>query len=917
MRPIYLEMNSFGSYKNCKLNFEELGKDGLYLITGKTGSGKTTIFDAITYALYGASSGGARNSSMMVSHFLDKGSKPEVKLVFAVDDKKYTVTRSPAYEIPNRKTPVPAAACLEFSDGRKPVEKDVTEEVEKILGMTRTQFKQIMMLAQGDFLELLIAGAKEKKTILRDIFGTEKDKKFQELIDGKFNDLDKEFKLKKNSVLDIVKSVQCEDDSEIGAKKKTIIDNELANLDTLNEFSELLGALISDAENKLNKLKAEEKELDEHDKVLTEQITKGRERDEFIKKIRELEDTLPELEKSAKRLEESAEQLRRDNEPKVKKLREKVIPQIELSLGDYEKRDVLRQEEAQLKERISENQSDLDKIVLKLKELSDKRDDDQKELEALGNTGENIAKLESEIKDIEQKIKALLELKKSADELKKIRGEYEDSLIDYDKANKDCKDLQTRSNDLFELFWNEQAGILAAEKLTDGEPCPVCGSVHHPKIARKSENAPTKAEVDAAKAKAEAANNTLSQTGAKCAELKNGKENAEKEIKKMIDALLLDCGIDEAAGTAEREREKVNEKLDELKRKLSEETKKSERRTELNDEIPQLDEQIKQTVQRKNDMENDNTAKSTKLEEIKKQLEDLSGLKFETKDAAEREINALSAEAKQLGDDIISAQENAMDEAEKLKEANTQISTYRETVSQMPECDVAALETEQKALTEKKKTIEETMTARRVENACNSKAFKNISDEYKKLVELERDRDDYHILARTANSKKGAMIDFESYVQSVYFEKVLFHANAHFRMMSGGQFELIRKTDGSGLKNFLLDMDVMDSYTGRERDVNSISGGEKFMASLSLALGLSETVQENSGAIHLETMFIDEGFGSLDGEKLEEAVGLLNGLADGRIIGIISHVEALKNEVAKKIIVTKDEKSGSHAEIRV
>lgn len=905
MRPVYLEMNAFGSYKHCELDFELLGKEGLYLITGKTGSGKTTIFDAITYALYGELSGNERKKNMMISQYAEKGSCTSVKLIFELFGEKYTITRSSGRE----------GVRLLYPDGRTLDGKEVKEEICSLLGMTREQFKQIMMLAQGDFRELLTAKAEDRKAIFRKIFGTELDNRFQTILKEKAKELTDTLALEKERTLSIVKTVCCDEGSGIHEKQSRLLENALANVETLGEFAKLLSELVDEEKETRNKLLEENKALDAKLTELTKQIENGSRRDELLQRIDELNKGLPELESAVEQLKRTADEVKSANSPMIKKLNEEDIPKLKNSYPEYEKRDNLREETERLSNCISENQADKYKKETECKRLSAQLEKDKSELETLKSADVNIANLNSLIDKLNLRKSDLAALENAVKTLNSDRERHQAAALEYDKANAERERLNNKSEELYTLFWNEQAGIIASEKLKEGEPCPVCGSARHPRIAVKSENAPTKAEVDSSRKQAEKAQADFERKGRISAELKTKAQSAERAVAERIAALSLDCSTDQAAAVARAELERVDGEMAELTERRKSEEAKCKRRQILETEIPKTESRISELNQRINTLKEQIAADRSTLEEKGNRLDALAKLEFDTKAEAEREVGRLQRNAAELESQIMNAQNAADDKAKQLDEVNTTIKAYSENVKGMTIYDVEELRNEQSKLAEDRNEIGDRLTDLGMSLRMNEQASDKLGKGFKALAELERKCDDYTVLSRIANTEKGSMIDFESYVQSVYFEKVLYHANVHFSTMSNGQFELIRKESGDGRKNSVLDMDVMDSHTGLPRDVNSLSGGEKFMASLSLALGLSEAVREYSGGVRLETMFIDEGFGSLDGEKLDEAMCVLNSLADGRLIGIISHVETIKNEVQRKIIVTKSDKNGSAAVI--
>lgn len=927
MRPIKLTMTAFGAYaKTTVLDFDKLGTQGLYLITGDTGAGKTTIFDAISFALFGEPSGEFRESEMFRSRYADNNTRTVAELVFDYRGGSYTITRTLGYE--RKKQRGEGTVCeaggarLEFPDGRKPLEKkeEVNKAIESLLGINKNQFKQIVMLAQGDFRRMLFANTEERQKIFRKIFGTEIYKQFEDRIKEKAKASEDIFQSGKGEALFRIAAVKCnETGGELAELKKRIAESNIPNLSVLDEFCGLL-----------NKQNTEE---DEQKKILAEKINKVQKKwsrlsEEIIKEkgnfklfsdLKNLSEQLPELEKKAKDNKKSSDEIESTNSPKIEALKTQTTL-LENTLGEYKKLEESITGLDQLKKRLDKEITDRDELSGKRENLSEKINELKEESETIKNAGTNLANLEAEKykttrrkNDVSELISAVSELEKKKRSLNDLQEKYRKACEEAEKKSEDAKQLRRRFND-------EQAGIIA-EALVEGSPCPVCGSVHHPNKAIKSENAPTQVQVEEAEELAKSANDDENAASAKSGSAKGAYDEAKKSVEDFIEKLGLNCSPEDAKDKAAAELEKAESALADITRKLKDEQAKNKRREELEKIVPEQAKQLSDLNERINELEKQIAADKTAAAEKDKQIaEQKSRLTFKNEAEALTEIGKLKSDAAALEGEIKAAKENAEQSNMKFENTKTQIGTISKQLPQnytpadldAKQAELSELDNEKNLLSQSSKNIEFRLNG-------NSDILKTLSDSIPKLKKQEEERDILQGLANAASGRSGSKTKLETFVQMEFFSDILKRANVHFRRMSNDQYELVRKEiPDDNRSDHSLDLDVKDFYNGTARDVKSLSGGESFIASLSLALGLSETVQQNAGGIRLETMFVDEGFGSLDDETLQQAMKALTSLTESnRLIGIISHVDAVKRDISKKIIVKKDGANGSTAEIIV
>lgn len=930
MRPIKLTMTAFGSYVNkTELDFTKLGAEGLYLITGDTGAGKTTIFDAITFALYGAPSGEYRETKMMRSRNVPDDVMTEVELVFESGGKSYTVTRSLEYQREKKRgegmTTAPARNTLVLPDDRKPLEKDdeVKAKIAELLGVTQPQFKQIIMLAQGEFRKMLCAKdadeRSERQKILRKLLNTEIYEEFQTRILKKAKASGEEYSNLKAEAVRIIDSADCEEVPELLESKEKIVSGGLSNISALDAFAKQLDELCRSDGERQGQLGAEIKKAKKANSELSKKIGEVRDKNNRYEAREKQKAALPGLEKNAEETKRELERVQAENSPKLVELAEK-ITLINNSLGKYEKLDNILGELNRCDKMIVNNSRELtsrtefcSKAEGELKALKD-------EHSSLKDAGENAAEQENKLGELSRErgnINSLLERLeehgKTCESLKSEQGKYQEADENAVRLEELFKELRRRYN-------NERAGLFAdiAEKLADGEPCPVCGSVHHPNKAVRSENSPDKKAVDNAEKTAKTARRTADDLCGFCEKIKGALEASEKSLLQQLSELGFT--LNDASDKADERLRKLAEETKLLSEQLAEENSRKARRGDLEKVIPEKERLLNETKELCGRLKTEISSAEVRAGELQKQFDELkTDLRFESKRAAENELTALNSRSDSLKEQIENARKAAGDRERELLELRTLIDGCDLPEDYVP-VDIDELNEKQSELEGLENELSEKAKKTEFRLKSNSRALGEAKKITPLLIEAEKRRELLQSLSDAANGnvKESNKKTLESFVQVELFKDILRHANVQFSQMTGGRYELLcDDVPANNKRDHTLDINIFDCHSGKTGAVGSLSGGESFMASLSLALGLSEAVRQRSGGVELETMFVDEGFGSLDEETLRQAMTALNGLSDkGMLIGIISHVDELKRSIPKQIVVRKDGASGSLAEIK-
>lgn len=1057
MRPLKLVMQAFGSYGNrTEIDFEKPDQN-LFLITGNTGSGKTTIFDAIVFALYGEASSNAnkKNGAELQSQFVEIGTEPFVSLTFSekngTEIDLYTVKRIPRHIRPLKRGSgekmVSEEVSLTMPDGSEYSQKETDAKLLEIVGLTKEQFMQVAMIAQGEFMELLRAKSDDKKMIFRKLFHT-----------GLYEEIKNEFavrKKEKQAEIDQIRMrciaeisrTELPEDSEYTAflkeKKKELEKSKDFSVTVLEQFLEKLEFLCEELSektkeaNKIVQKRSQERDhardaaakasqllkffvqLEEAEKTL--QILKSQEettikQQELAVQIEDawevqavyqrFSDCKKTLETLRSDLQEQTEQLPKltedtklciQNTKDAKHRQEeelaaftKVEEKVKKAMEVFTKMEAARQDVIQ-KEKAAENAEEKERAVKAQKEQLEKQQEAWRERsQQLAQAEKNLTFWQAKQKDFDLLETEFSRAEQTANEYKTQKQTTEKRRLAYQKASLEFEEKNAVYEQKRKIFLNAQAGFLAQE-LEDGCPCPVCGSLEHPSPCRLEEAHQNltkemieelalqaeqlRGKQEQAAAAAEAAGSLLEE------KQKNAGESFEHLRSRANEVLDLEeiraDFLEQMKGEFLQQRKKLEAEGRQLQKEVKEYQKLLEALTKAEEQKKKLQEKLEQSAKETADAK-------TALERRRVMLESLEGSKDYSNPQEAKAAYEKAGTAKKEKDALVMQAEKKLQKAqEQENRAQTLIAKYQKEIPQQMEEKKIRQQAYQKILEEKHfqeevwMELTETYTKTQVqkwkqdaqkhsrekaaaESLINS-AKAAIGEQPKPVLEeLEKTsaaaeaawKESQHVLERwqetwridqkvcqalkpqieersevmhqyeklnglyqlLSGNRKNSRMDIETYVQRHYLEQILEAANQRFQDMSAGQFEL-RMCDidkaGTG-KNRGLDLMVYSAVTGKVREVRTLSGGESFMAALSLALGMADQIQESSAAINLDMMFIDEGFGSLDEHSRDQAVKVLQNMAEGeKLIGIISHVTELKQEIEDQLIVTKDDQ-GSH-----
>lgn len=966
MRPTKLTISAFGPYAGeVNLDMEALGDRGLYLITGDTGAGKTTIFDAITFALYGNASGEGRRPKMLRSKYASPSGRTFVEMTFLYNDREYRVRRNPEYMRTKQRgegeTKEKPDGELHLPDGRVVTgDKAVTQEIEQLMGLTREQFSQIAMLAQGSFSRLLSGKTEDRGLIFREIFGTRPYRQFQEKLKDQAKALYGKYLDSKKSIEQYTGGViwdEADEESsalwkEASAKSlegllcvlEKMVDRDMemehgseASMKQIREKLSLLGlglGKIQSAQKILLDLDAAQRTLSDNAPSLlaaTEvyEKEKGRqeERDRLVGQISTMEEAM----KAYCQYDELADRIR-SHQGQIRAMEAAAAAACEEE-GKWQQREA--GEEAELES------------------LNHAGEEYQASLGAM----ERLAEYKSRVEALDGEL----------EEYHRERTYLAQAQEQYRKADQERRKADAVYRELYQRFLDNQAGILARE-LTDGEPCPVCGSVTHPAPALPvgEGRTATKALVDQAanqseKAAAAAAAMSL-EAGKAAGSFQTRVTRMSRQITQEVDTWkeswkerLVRAGEEDRTQPDESPKEaggaglgrhflEIWEKmLGELKSQLIKQEEAGRRRVS----------ESKTRLLRKEALEQGRAARRKSMETAREKRQQAQALLIE---AGERQ-KGLERQLKELAENLpFRDRKQAQSGLEEKKAALTELErAYKEGEKQYQnisrvmsdakaraEALRARLEDEEitegvSAASGLKAQSEELYLAQNQAKSdlealehkrslihhrleTNRMAYRQIMKQKDAMEEIQQQWNWVKSLSDTASGEVGGKekITFETYVQMAYFERIIARANTRFMIMSGGQYELKRCNEEDNRGKSGLGLNVVDHYNGTQRSVKTLSGGESFQASLSLALGLSDEIQSAAGGIRLDTMFVDEGFGSLDEDTLKLAMKALGDLAEGRrLVGIISHVTELKERIEKQIVVVKEKSGGSRARVEI
>lgn len=926
MKPLKLTMSAFGSYAGKNVIDFTGQQQGIFLITGDTGAGKTTIFDAITYALYNQTSGGERNGNMMRSQYAQPETETYVELEFLYRGQTYRVRRNPDYKITKtlkngkiREQKVPHSVELTMPDGTVfPEKKNATDaKIIEILGLTADQFSQIVMIAQGDFLKLLYTKSDERKMIFSKLFRTDIYWKIQENLRRKSMEMDERIQ---------------ENDRAFEQEKSRIIPLPESEELPLDELVERLRERLKDALKEQNLRRANVEELNK-------KITKYEEINKLFVSLEKIRQTGKELEARQAESKERRQQI--ENARKA----DKVLVAEQQNLRQQQAVEQSAQAIAKMTETLANDQEMFETLKTQQQEAEAKQKreaaDIQKKMLALEQSFPSYEALQNARSEEQQTKKVWEDLGKTSEESfhKKKAGiaalkeqqKQQEQVVEQTKKNWEQTSLSASESakhyeHMYEAFLKEQAGILA-ENLSAGCPCPVCGSTIHPDPAKLSDHAVTELEVEQAKKTRAAAEEKRDMAYAAFEAEKTEKQKLAQAVEKEeADFVLAQTIAKQQRKEAEQNYVSLQKIAEQIREKLVypslAEAKKQYAAMQkaleaAEQEIAKKRQKVSELAEAMNTLkgqklaeeENQKTAKKLAVKtekEYAKLLEKSGFVSEETYHLAilpERSRSKLEREEKEYESQCLRQQSE-----QKLLEKQVSGKTYTDTTDLNE-----TLKAEKQALKEAEKTYMELHTA--YEN--DRSVLQNCAVYLEKGKKLESEDQVIKSLSKTANGRLSgsAKIDFETYIQRQYFKQIIHEANKRLLTMSNHQFILkLKEEANTGRKtNEGLDLSVYSLVTDSERDVKTLSGGESFLAALAMALGLSDIVERSAGAIHPDMMFIDEGFGSLDAQSRQQAIEVLAELAgDSRMVGIISHVTELKEQIDRKLVVSRTDK-GSRA----
>ena len=934
MRPLRLTLSAFGPYAaQTTLDLEKLGKGGLYLITGDTGAGKTTIFDAITYALYDHSSSGIREGSMLRCKYADDKTPTFVELEFEVHGVRYMVRRNPEYQRPKARgegmTTEKADATLTYPDDRPPVTKakDVTAAVQEIIGLDYNQFSQIVLIAQGQFTKLLNASTEERSRIFRKLFRTQRYAQLQERLQAEAAALNQQ-RTAQNAKLDsLLGGLQFSpEDPDAEALRalcaQTVPETALTLLDALTARQ---AAALEEAGTALQTTEAQ---LDTVQRQLGAAAQAQRLAQQLTARQAELAAARPALDAAR------AEADRHAGDAAQLDALTAQVTQAQSALAAYDALDALcrQQTEAQDAARLAAAQAH--KRRTQLDSLNAALAAAETELSALADADTRLLALQTHSTQLAQRGEALAKLEQRLAECQRQAKRAHKAQESYRAAAAAQDEARARQNTLERAFLDAQAGLLA-ESLTEGAPCPVCGSTHHPARALLPHTAPTQAQVEAARQSAAAADRQAQNASAAAQSALAAANEAKISLRRDAETLLPE------RFTAPEGTVPLTFAL--MTNVLAEETAALQTaQADCAAQCRQAEADCRRKAQLEADRQN-KTRQRPALEQAAAEADRSAAAQNASADALEGQIAERRAALPyprradaQAALDKLEADRSAlrtgMDTAQRrLKQAEQTVAaaeaavdalTAQQTAAQkeLPARSAEELTAQQTALT----AARETLRSREKQLSAQLLPNRKTAAQYRAAAEARQTLESrWQWVSALAATAGGALtskqkIKLEAYIQMNYLDRILRYANTRLMQMTAGQYELERIGAENQRSQSGLDLGVIDHYNGTRRSVKTLSGGESFKASLALALGLSDEVQSSAGGIRLDTLFLDEGFGSLDEESLELAIRVLSGLTEGdRLVGIISHVGALKDRIDRQVVVHKARTGGSSVELRV
>ncbi len=935
MRPVNLVISAFGPYADkVDIDFNSFLDKGIYLISGNTGAGKSTIFEAIKFVLYGEDNGEIRSKYAMAE------TPTFVDMTFMLRGKEYRVTRNPKYSRPKSRgegfTTAKAEAELMYHNGKIITGySNVTKEIVNLTGLNSDQFSKIVMIAQGKFRELLETDTANRSKIFRDIFKTESYDKLQKKVKAKYIETYKENSKTIDSIKQFIQGIIINESfSKRNALEKIMKQDIITDID---ETIELTNMLISEDEicykNNISKMEVSQEEISR----LNNNING------IISSLKEMEALERELNKYSIYVEENKE-IVSDYESvnSLKEQREQLYADIETLKKTVEKYKQYDEVMAKLK-KVNGDELLIGEVLTKLQkeknELQIKLDETSEKVILKSEYEKKIIKLDSDIKsntEYIQKLEKILELGKRLDEASKA---YEEKVEVLKTEEKICANLRLEYNDKFLLYIEAQAGIMANElRKNPGMPCPVCGATEYIRLAENIKEAPTEDEVSHLKEKLDKATDKVMKASANAGNIMSDRDNLRGNLIIGIEEAKLNCSVDdykekanEAKKMAAQQQKKLKNSQDECSRELVQLQKVLDEIPLLKETLQKLEDDIKNTEIQMNE----NKLKTKELETI------IDAIKLELKDNSEEETRSTLKSMEEKYVQIVERIEKTISRYSKnIADMAASKAIIEQFVKKVKDLGLTKTTNEEinnvkvkliyanREYTEKLRLVEEAYS-KLVDD--NNNVYLRIENNKRIVASVEVQRINLQNIGKRLSSLKNMSdtlngelegkdkIKLETFVQISYFEQVIERANTKLFEMTEGQYEFIRDMSSEDKRTKSgLDLCVLDHYNGTVRSVKTLSGGEGFMAALSLALGMADIIEESASGISIDTMFIDEGFGSLDEMALEQAMRVLAKLSEGnKLVGIISHVSSLKDRIEKQINVEKKMSGGSLVKVVV
>lgn len=930
MRPNKLVLSAFGPYASkVELDLSKLGENGVYLITGDTGAGKTTIFDAITFALFGKPSGDIRDVKTLRSEYANEEIETYVELDFIYHDEEYHIYRRPEYtythvqkngEVKQRSKATDAYLILPNGDRIvKPTE--VTKQVEQLLGMKRDQFRQIAMIAQGSFLEILNADTKERGRLFEKVFMTSK---YSVLMD-RLNQMAKESSIALNDAK--LRLQQIISDIRVPEILQEQYEQTLETfaMNDIQPVYDLLDKIIIGAKEGIENL---QKQKEQVQKQLQKSRKEETEKTKQLQDLLSLEKLLKEKPVKEEKANRYTERLKTDGEKyhiQIDALKKEQV-QIEHELPEYAGLTKLTAKLAEIKKQGSSVLKDLETKTSLKKQLDEDITLKQKEAQILTDSELSLNKLFIKEEEIEKKISAFYHASM-------IQSNYQnavDNLKEKTQFLQESTDrkamLQKQYDDAQLSYFANQAGLLAS-RLIKGEPCPVCGSIEHPRPASYSDQLVTQEEINQYKKKADQVEKEYQVASKACVDANLKMSTLQNELELVLKSVTeqtiplrsVKTFIDEHTVQLKKEQKEISTRIKQLQQQ-------SKRYQELLKMIPKLQQKLTALAEEVSQSEITQAKLSVEHEQIQKQVQETTAkLKYSSETEAKNRVAILAKqilEYQQQIDQLANESKLAMDE---LVYVSAQIDMLKEKVESS--IDEIPLQKNQLGLLQAEIENLQVQQEEILKSIHDTQMYESDAQDTKKKIKSESDAyqtklSRYSSLRELADVAMGngrsskEKITLQEYVQIAYLDRMIHKANERYLSMSNQQYQLVRSAGTKDKRSHeALDLDVIDFSNGSIRPVSSLSGGESFIASLALALGMSDEIQSQAGGIQIDTMFIDEGFGTLDRDSLNNAIQTLMKLSgENRLVGIISHVKELKERIHKGIIVTKD-LHGSHGSV--